>query len=150
MNIVLVVLLGGLWAVILLPRLLRERRESSAFGTVGAFERSMVRLGGGVPSRTGPLGRSVGVPSAAQRRRHKVLQALGGVAAVSFLVSIAVGGWFLWLLTVVSLGALGTYVMLLKQLAQEAAMRRKVRQLPVRQQIVVEYDQDDQDEALEA
>lgn len=150
MNIVLVVLLGGLWAAILLPRLLRERRESSAFGTVGAFERSMVRLGGGVPPRTAAPGRALAGPSALQRRRQQVLQALGGAAAFSFLVALAFGGWFLWLLTVMFLGALGLYVALLRELAQEAALRRKVRRLPVRPQQDVEYDEDAADEALQA
>jgi len=148
MNIVLVLLLGGLWAVILLPRLLRERRESSAFGTVGAFERSMVRLGGGVPPRAGrtPVG-----PSAVQLRRQQVLQVLGGVTAATFLAALALGGWFLWLMTVVCAAGLGLYVAALRELAQEAALRRKVSRLPVREQPVVEHDQDDEgDQALEA
>ena len=44
MNLVVVGLLIGLWAWVLLPGLLRERRNSSPLETVSRFERSMDTL----------------------------------------------------------------------------------------------------------
>jgi hypothetical protein len=44
MNLVVVGLLIGLWAWVLLPGLLRERRNSSPLDTVSRFERSMDTL----------------------------------------------------------------------------------------------------------
>lgn len=56
MSAMVVVLLGGLWALILLPGAWRDRRYGSPINSVDAFEQSMSRL---APPRTPPGGHVV-------------------------------------------------------------------------------------------
>lgn len=56
MSVMVVVLLGGLWALILLPGAWRERRYGSPLNSVNAFELSMSRL---APVRPMPGGHVV-------------------------------------------------------------------------------------------
>lgn len=56
MSVVVVVLLGGLWALILLPGAWRDSRHGSPLNSIDAFEQSMSRL---APPRTPPGGHVV-------------------------------------------------------------------------------------------
>lgn len=108
MNLVVVGLLIGLWAWVLLPGLLRERRNASPLDTVNSFERSMDTLAqtGADPSGDAS-GREVlvlddaervvsgGARSRAEVRRRAVL-ARGGFVVVAALVGGFVGGGLWW------------------------------------------------------
>jgi hypothetical protein len=110
MNLVVVGLLIGLWAWVLLPGLLRERRNSSPLDTVNSFERSMDRL-----AQTGleqppaeASGRQIMVLDDAERvvsgrarsraevRRRAVL-ARGGFVVVAAGLGGGVGGGLWWI-----------------------------------------------------
>jgi hypothetical protein len=110
MNLVVVGLLIGLWAWVLLPGLLRERRNSSPLDTVNSFERSMDRL-----AQTGleqpsveASGRQILVLDDAERvvsgrarsraevRRRAVL-ARGGFVVVAAGLGGGVGGGLWWI-----------------------------------------------------
>lgn len=56
MSVLVVVLLGGVWALILLPGPLQARRLGSPLNSIDAFEQSMSRL---APPRTPPGGHVV-------------------------------------------------------------------------------------------
>jgi hypothetical protein len=110
MNLVVVGLLIGLWAWVLLPGLLRERRNSSPLDTVNSFERSMDRLaqtGLEQPSAEAS-GRQILVLDDAERvvsgrarsraevRRRAVL-ARGGFVVVAAGLGGGVGGGLWWI-----------------------------------------------------
>ena len=58
-----------------------------------------------------------------QRRRRNVLMGLAGAVAFFFLVALVMSSMFVWLLFLVSVGALGGYVYLLVRFKHEAAAR---------------------------
>lgn len=146
MNLLVIVLLGLLWASILIPGVLRGRRQRSPHTSIDAFERSMGILANDlrrhVPGSAPPPGRQVLVvddrdrfarrPSRlrALRRRRQVLQALvlltllsGVAAAVAGVPGLAALG--------VSGTALAAYVaVLLRVRAREGDARRTLRYLP--------------------
>lgn len=118
MSVVVVVLLVVLWAWILLPGAVRERREASPAVSVSRFEGTMARLARANRIRPGrDLSREpqtlaekivaarhveAGVASdpaawAARRRRH-VVGVLGGSSTLAFLLGRTVGGptWVLF------------------------------------------------------
>lgn len=145
MGVAVVVLLGGLWASILVPAAVRSRRESSPIHSVDLFERSMGMLAPRTPS--GPAnvpGRYVmvlerpshvagfGPHATAIERRKAILVRL--VAAVPFTGVLAlVAGGFFRTLFVMSILALGAYVGLLVQMqARKAEAARKLHRLPTR------------------
>jgi hypothetical protein len=110
MNLVVVGLLIGLWAWVLLPGLLRERRNSSPLDTVNSFERSMDRLAqtGLEQSSAEASGRQILVLDDAERvvsgrarsraevRRRAVL-ARGGFVVVAAGLGGGVGGGLWWI-----------------------------------------------------
>lgn len=111
MNLVVVGLLIGLWAWVLLPGLLRERRNSSPLDTVNKFERSMDTLaqtGMEQSSSADASGRQILVLDDAERvvsgsarsrpevRRRAVLARGGFLVAASCLVG-GVGGGLWWI-----------------------------------------------------
>lgn len=150
MGTLVVALLLGLWASILLPGLLRARREAALLTSISTFERCMSMLAPADsrlavrPSRTrgpGP-GRHVlvlGDPAAfagrgrrsrVLRRRRALLARLSGTTAVAVLAGVLVGGWA-WTAAAVVGASLAAYVALLLQLrGRETELRRKVRRLP--------------------
>lgn len=113
MSFVVVGLLVGLWAWVLLPGLLRERRGATPVDSVTTFERKMDTLGrAGGDAATGAAveqgGRRIlvlGDPervvsararSRAELRRRGVLARGGFLLAVAVVAGIALGGWW-WL-----------------------------------------------------
>ncbi len=108
MNLVVVGLLIGLWAWVLLPGLLRDRRNASPLETVSRFERSMDTLAqtGGDHLRGDELGRRILVLGDAERvvsgrartraelRRRALLARGGFVLAVAIVAGLVLGGWW--------------------------------------------------------
>ena len=84
--------LGALWAAVLVPPMIRNQisSRSSAPGIANHLDVYSV------PSIKGYKVSSPQSALAAKRRRRDVSIILGGVAVFTFLVSIAVGGIFLW------------------------------------------------------
>ncbi len=138
MNLVVVGLLIGLWAWVLLPGLLRERRNTSPLETVNRFERSMDTLaqtGADSPPRHDALGRRIMVLGDAERvvsgrartraelRRRAMLARGGFVVAVAVVVGLVLGGWW-W--TPAGLGGATylTYAGLVVRLEQRLAEQR--------------------------
>src|SRR5262245_64125651 len=58
-----------------------------------------------------------------QRRRRNVLMALAGVVGFTFLVALVMSSMMVWLVFLLSVGALGGYVYLLIRFKHEAAAR---------------------------
>lgn len=128
MNLVVVVLLGGLWVALLLPGVVRARRDASPINSVDSFERSMITLAGNVDASARPQSTT----GRAARRRREVLARLATAVAVTATVALLVGG-LAWLLFALAVLALAAYVGLLFQVqAREEEVRRKVRRLPQR------------------
>jgi hypothetical protein len=147
MGFVVVVLLGGLWASILVPAAVRSRRESSPIHSVDLFERSMGMLAPTKPTasvagsrqlpgryvmvleRPGQVARGR-MPSPALERRRTVLTRLLAAVPGCGLLALVAGGIFVtifWL----SVLALGGYVALLVQIqARRADAAAKLRRLP--------------------
>lgn len=143
------ILLAIVWAIVLVPPLVRNRAELRPGSSVTSFNRDLAVIGRTTPTsslrppslpsvtRTGPASPSSsanlpGTPagrSAARKRRRDVLFTLGGAAGFTFLLALAFGGPMLILHLGVDV-ALAGYVYLLVQmrkLAEEQAV--KVRYL---------------------
>lgn len=148
MDGALVVVLVLAWAMLLLPSVLRSRR-SSPHATVGGFENAMAVL------RNRPQGREVMVPRDPERivgrddprsaapvapstvppsharidpvlaRRRRSLARLGAAAGVSWVLAMIAGGLF-WTVAVLTLGALGGYVALLRRWKLQREQAREV------------------------
>jgi hypothetical protein len=58
-----------------------------------------------------------------QRRRRNVLMVLGGLVGFTFLIALVMSSMLVWLVFLLSVGALGGYVYLLIQFKHEAAAR---------------------------
>jgi hypothetical protein len=141
MSLLVVGLLAILWASILLPGALRNRRESSPQTTIDSFERSMSMLAMRAKNRPAS-GRQVLVlppppqrpPSPrvrAVRRRRQILARLAVATTASALLALIIGGAF-WALFGVVAAALGSYVASLVYLqTRQAETQRKVRRIPL-------------------
>lgn len=131
MSVVVVVLLVVLWAWILLPGAVRERRETSPVTSVSRFERSMAHLARANPVRSrrdGPAqpgpGHRIFVldrPEAvvhgdasgrAARRRRQVLTVLTASNTLALIAVRTIGG-FTWVVFWLLAALLATYLMLL-------------------------------------
>lgn len=139
MNLVVVGLLIGLWAWVLLPGLLRERRNASPLDTVNRFERSMDTLAqtGMEQPASDVSGRHVlvlddaervvsgGARSRADVRRRAVL-ARGGFVVAAAAVCGVVGGGSWW----VPLSVVGVpyvlYVVAAVRLERRLAQQREM------------------------
>ncbi len=143
MNLALLMLLALLWAVVLLPSAIRSRRRS-LHHSMGGFARAMTVLSGGQPSRPdlrrvlvpGDAARIVAPPRGAdlaRERRRRALGMLSTVAGLSLTLAVLAGGTW-WLLTVVTTGALATYVVALRQIAVSERARRELVPLDSRRE----------------
>lgn len=144
------ILLAIVWAIVLVPPLVRNRADLRPGSSVTSFRQDLAVIGRTSPSSSlrpsslpsvgrpaGPSAARGGAPlagtpagrAAARKRRRDVLFTLGGVAGFTFLLALAFGGPMLILHLAVDL-ALAGYVYLLVQmrkLAEEQAV--KVRYL---------------------
>lgn len=135
------VILAAVWAAVLVPPLVRNRREGRPDNSVTSFRAQLSTLERATPGtslRNLPSGSSLGAPLAppamnrsdAKRRRREVLVGLLGATAFSFVLLVGVGGAAVTLLFLASASSLGAYVFALRQL-QVRSMERvaKVRTL---------------------
>ena len=143
MNVSTLIFLGlaVVWAIVLLPEVLRKISGSRHSDTIRSFNhqlsvlnRSEQRNAGrsnvidlrsarrNVDLRDAPAPRAV--PVSVRKRRQEVLTVLGAATLLSLLCTVAFGGPFL-LLFLVSGGLLVTYVVLLAQVTQNAPARSR-------------------------
>ncbi len=139
MGIIVVLLLGGLWALILLPGALRSRRNSSPIDSILAFERSMSLLAPRRPGERRP-GRHVMVldrPASLTgrvradvlARRRLALVGLAGATLLAAVLALLFGGVFEALFIVLAL-VFAVYVAVLRRRqARAAEIRAKIRHL---------------------
>lgn len=142
------ILLAIVWAIVLVPPLVRNRADLRPGSSVSSFRQDLAVIGRTTPTSSlrppslpgmGPSASAAragaplaGTPSgraAARKRRRDVLFALGGLAGFTLLLAMAFGGPMLLLHLLVDV-ALGGYLYLLVQmrkLAEEQAV--KVRYL---------------------
>ncbi|MBX3287483.1 MAG: hypothetical protein KF703_19200 [Actinobacteria bacterium] len=136
------VILAVVWAAVLVPPFVRNRRDGRPDNSVLSFRAQLSTLERATPGTTlrpyASSGRTVAAPrpsAAVKRRRRDVLVGLAGATAFSFLLVLAVGGALLTLLFLASASALGLYVYALRQLQLRALEREaKVRTLHPRTQ----------------
>ncbi len=143
MNVSTLIFLGlaVVWAIVLLPEVLRKVSGSRHSDTIRSFNhqlsvlnRSEQRSAGrsnvidlrsarrDIDLRDAPAPRAV--PVSVRKRRQEVLTVLGAATLLSLLCTVAFGGPFL-LLLLVSGGLLVTYVVLLAQVTQNAPARSR-------------------------
>ena len=145
MNVTTLVFLGlaVVWAVVLLPEALRKMAGTRNSDTIRSFNHQLSvlnRSGGRTAAGSAAVGRSnvidlrdrragadrpvaaATVPMSVRKRRQEVLTVLGATAVLTLLCTVAFGGVFLipHLLADV---LLVTYVVLLNQANQAAAVR---------------------------
>lgn len=145
------ILLAIVWAIVLVPPLVRNRASLRPGSSVSSFRQDLAVIGRTTPTgssrpparpgpapalpaapgarRVAPLAGTPGGRAAARKRRRDVLFTLGGLAGFTFLLALAFGGPMLLLHLLVD-AALAGYIFLLVQmrkLAEEQAV--KVRYL---------------------
>ena len=136
MTIVVLAILAILWAVVLLPPLLRARSERSSSG-IGAYTSRLRVLGHGhgrpavgsvVPARSGRR-----IPLRTARRRRDVVSLLGMVTLVALAGAALSGDAVIWGLFLLSAASLGAYVYAVLHFERVASERRvRVRYLAPR------------------
>ncbi len=151
MNVSTLIFLGlaVVWAIVLLPEVLRKISGSRHSDTIrsfnhqlsvlnrseqrGAGRSNVIDLGARAAAR-GTIDLRDGasaprpVPMAVRKRRQEVLTVLGSATLLSLVCTVAFGGPFL-LLLVLSGGLLVTYVVLLAQVTQNAPARSRTAPL---------------------
>lgn len=148
------VILAAIWAAVLVPPYLQNRRETRPGDSIATFRSQLSVLERTTPGgRSGNLARlDVGryeapryVPAArrpqtasqvamrraeARRRRRDVFLTLLGAVAVSFVLAVALGGSTVWMLQLLVDVAFGGYVLALISMQQQSVERdQKVRYL---------------------
>ena len=134
-------ILALVWAIFLVPQLVRARTASSPADSIGAFrkqlsvlERTSPASDGSAPlSAASPSGVPLSIPtrSEVRRRRRDVLVGLGAAALVTFLLYLVTGASAVLVVHVVVDVLLALYVFFLaraRALAEERG--EKVRYLP--------------------
>ncbi|CAN5669633.1 hypothetical protein BH10ACT1_BH10ACT1_22090 [soil metagenome] len=139
------VILAVVWAAVLVPPFLRNRRDGRPDNSVSSFRAQLSTLERATPGtslRTVPSGTSFGsgplAPMAmnrsdAKRRRRDVLVGLLAASTLTLLLAATVGGTFVTFLFLASVGSLGAYVYALRQMKLRSMERvAKVRPLVAR------------------
>ncbi|MCU1455609.1 MAG: hypothetical protein JWN46_3755 [Acidimicrobiales bacterium] len=127
-------IIAVIWAVVLLPPFLRNRREGRPTHSVVSFRRQLSTLERARPSVLGhgymPVRRAEGLRRAeVRKRRRDILGGLIGATALSLLGALALGGLFVAGFACCTV-LLAGYTMLLIQVQKQAAERAaKVRVL---------------------
>jgi len=128
------IILGALWAAVLLPPLLRARadKKSGAIGdythSIGVLKsnrgtartRSAAALVDG-KMHSGQMSKSAAI----QKRRRDVLIGLLGAAGITFLLAVVVGNSVFWMLHLLCDIALGAYIYLLIQIKEQQRLRKE-------------------------
>jgi hypothetical protein len=147
LAILVILLLGVLWAAVLVPPILRSRSQSSLggvgdfmarLGAIGRHEsrrstpKGMLGVSGGLlgPKPIEPIAppvRHMRIPGAmtpAQKRRRDVLVVLLAGVGFTFLLAVVGHSMALWFLQLLADALLGAYVFLLLQFKARAQERR--------------------------
>ncbi|MFQ5516849.1 MAG: hypothetical protein ACE5E8_04680 [Acidimicrobiia bacterium] len=131
MEIMLLVVLGGVWLLFLLPKFLAADR--SPVHSTEAFARKSAKLG----ALSAATARRSSVANRRTRaRRRRVLVALVVVGVLTFTAAVATGSWALLFVNLVVDAMFATYVALLLQLrershpAGRSSLRRGGRRRP--------------------
>lgn len=142
MTIPVLIILGALWAAVLVPPLLRARseRQTGAIGdythTLGVLKSSNRRVTMARPA-AGLVDASMHQESSKamhiKKRRKDVFTALLASAGVTLVLAVFLGNGTLWALQILCDIALGAYVFLLIQIKDQQRMRREQPQ-PMRDQ----------------
>jgi hypothetical protein len=137
MNVTTLVFLGlaVVWAIVLLPEVVRKAAGSRHSDTIRSFNQqlSVLDRSGGRDAATSNVidlrsrdhARAAGapaVPASVRKRRQEVLTVLGSAAVLTLLCTVAFGGVFL-VLHLLADALLVAYVVLLNQANQAAAAR---------------------------
>jgi len=126
---VVLLILAGLWAVVLVPPLLRARTERSG-DSIGDFNYRLdvlSRTNGAPATRTG---RRLPAPGSAAKRRRDVLRVLIGSVTLTLMLAFVSGAAALWALHVVADVLLGSYLLLWAWVRSAQAERERVEYLP--------------------
>jgi hypothetical protein len=135
------VILAVVWAAVLVPPFVRNRRDARPDNSVVSFRAQLSTLERATPGtslRTLPSGSSMGGPllpvpmsrSDVKRRRREVLIGLLGASAFTFLLVLALGGTLATLAFLASASGLVAYVFALRQL-QVRSMERVAKVRPL-------------------
>jgi len=134
------VILAVVWAAVLVPPLVRKKREGRPDNSVVSFRAQLSTLQRATPGTSllnvAPGASFVPVPqpvmnrAQAKRRRCDVLFGLLGCTTLSFLLLLDVGGAALMVLFLASASALGAYVFALRQ-RQLRSMERVAKVRPL-------------------
>ncbi len=121
-EIVLFILLAGVWAALLIPSFVTSRREAPIHSTE-SFARSTARLA---------AVRGASVESAANRsrvraRRRQILMGLGSAAIATLAVSIVTGSWTWLSINLIADALLAAYVAMLLQVKEHSLARAQER-----------------------
>ena len=141
---IVLIILAAVWAVVLVPPFLRNRRDARPDNSVVSFRAQLSTLERATPGtslrsmahassmspRSAPMMPMFMNRSDAKRRRREILVGLLGMTGFMFLLLVAFGGTVITLLFLVAATALGTYVFALRQLQMRSTERvAKVRTL---------------------
>lgn len=136
LGLVFLVLLALIWAVVLLPSLLRTRLEGSPIDGVRSFEHAMGILGnarrrsGSVPGRWVMVPKDVTVPQRRHKRviakRRSAFQRMLVVCGATFVLGLVPPLRAVLWLHLACDAALGVYVWRLLQWKREEAQRQRV------------------------
>lgn len=132
MNVLLVVMLAGLWIWLLSPGVLWDRKPRSPIASVDSFERFMQHLEplAKLPS-FGPDGAVRAQPArrSAARRRRLIVTRLSAALVAALVIALTFGGWTRWLPAAAAL-LLGSYLAALAETRRRADLRAPVHRLP--------------------
>ncbi len=132
-------ILAAVWAAVLLPPFLRNRRDGRPGSSVLDFRAQLSTLERATPGtslRVVPPGATIApirptVRPDVRRRRRDVLSGLAGATGFTFLLTLLAGGTLPTLMFVASAACLGAYVYALRQLKLRS-MERSVKVRPLR------------------
>ncbi len=134
---IVLVILAAVWAAVLVPPFVRNRRDARPDNSVVSFRAQLSTLERATPGTSlrnmGHAASMVMNRSDAKRRRREILVALLAATGLTFLLLATFGGTISVLLFLASASALGSYVFALRQV-QIRSMERvtKVRTLAPR------------------
>ena len=138
MTIPVLIILGALWAAVLVPPLLRARSErgTGAIGdythTLGVLKTSNRRVTSASPAAglvDGSMHQMSSRTSQIKKRRRDVFTAMLGAAGLTLVLALLLGNTMLWVLQLMCDLALGAYIFMLIQIKEQQRMRHEQSRL---------------------